>query len=308
MQAWQADTHLGVALTAWPHESALQSQLVYPLQRWLTWLVRRRVPRGATVTFVATVIGASLAYGVVKGGHVPVIIAAFDNARDAAANAAGFRIRSVALSGERHVSREEVLATAGVTGTSSLLFLDVDAARERLKTHPWIADATVLKLFPGELQIGIKERAAFALWQKDGRVSVIADDGTVLEPFVNPRLRRLPLVVGAGAEKRAKHFLARLERFPQIGDQVRAVVLIAERRWNLRLRNGLDVKLPEKNVEAALELLMALDRDKKLLSRDIVAVDLRLPDRVVVRLSEGAAAARAEQLKAKTPAKKGGAA
>ena len=45
-----------------------------------------------------------------------------------------------------------------------------------------------------------------------------------------------------------------------------------------------------------------------LLSRDIVAIDLRLPDRVTVQLSEAAAALRAEALKEKKPAKKGGSA
>ena len=128
--------------------------------------------------------------------------------------------------------------------TTSLLFLDVEQTRERLKTNPWIADATVLKLYPGELQIGIKEREAFALWQKDGRVSVIADDGTVLEPYVAPRLIELPLVVGRGAETRAKEFLALLDRYPDLRASVRATVLVGERRWNLRLKNGIDVRLP----------------------------------------------------------------
>ena len=59
---------------------------------------------------------------------------------------------------------------------------------------------------------------------------------------------------------------------------------MAERRWNLRLTNGLDVRLPEAGVEQALERLVALDREKKLLSRDITSVDLRLPDRVTVPL------------------------
>ena len=107
-----------------------------------------------------------------------------------------------------------MLAAARVTGRSSLLFLDADATRERLKANSWIADATVRKLLPGQLQIEIKEREPFALWQKDRRVSVIADDGTVLEGFVAPQLLTLPLVVGRGAETRAKDFLALLDRFP----------------------------------------------------------------------------------------------
>jgi cell division protein FtsQ len=50
---------------------------------------------------------------------------------------------------------------------------------------------------------------------------------------------------------------------------------------------------------------VALDREKKILSRDILAIDLRLPDRVTVRLSDAAAAAREEALKDKKK-KKGG--
>src|SRR6266849_1218765 len=274
------------------------------LQRW-SLLLSTRLPRGAGVMATAAVIVASIAYGTVKGDHVPTVITALKDARDAAANAAGLRIVSIALAGNHHVSREEVLAIAGVTGTTSLLFLDVEQARERLKTNPWIADATVLKLYPGELQIGIKEREAFALWQKEGVVSVIADDGTVLEPYVVPRLNQLPLVVGSGAQTRAKEFLALLDRYPALRDFVRAAVLVGERRWNLRLENGIDVRLPEADVASALEKLVALDRDKNLITRDIVAIDLRLADRVTVRLSDAAAQARVDALKDK-PKKKGG--
>jgi cell division protein FtsQ len=273
----------------------------------LSSLLNARWPRGVGTAGTVAVILASLAYGSVKGEHVPAVIAALKDARDAAANAAGFRIVSVALAGQHHISREEVLAAAGVTDTTSLLFLDVEQTRERLKSNPWIADATVLKLYPGELQIGIREREAFALWQKDGQVSVIADDGTVLEPYVAPRLIELPLVVGRGAETRAKEFLALLDRHPDLRASVRATVLVGERRWNLRLKNGVDVRLPETDIAPALERLVALDKEKNLTTRDIVAIDLRLPDRVTVRLSEAAAQARIDAAKDKAK-KKGGSA
>jgi cell division protein FtsQ len=243
---------------------------------------------------------------VVRGGHVTVVLAELADARDAVANALGFRITSIALAGQRHITREEILTTAGVTGRTSLLFLDATAARARLKTNPWIAEATVLKLYPGRLHIAITERDAFALWQKSGKVTVIAEDGTVVEPYVAKRFAKLPLVVGPGAELKAKEFLALIDRYPLLRDQLHASTLVAERRWNLQLKNGITVRLPEADVERALELLVQLDRDKKLLSRDVATVDLRLSDRVTVRLSNEAAAAREEQLRPAKPKKKAG--
>src|SRR5579872_7410356 len=276
-------------------------------RRWLARIVRLPPRRGVGIAASLLLVASALSYGVIKGQHLPEVIDWGKDARDAAANSLGFRIAEVSLSGEKEVSREEILATAGVTGRASLLFLDADAARARLMANPWIADAAVLKLYPDRLQITITERHAFALWQKDRHVQVIAADGTVLEPYVENRYLRLPLVVGKGAERQAKEFLAVIDRYPSIRSAVRASILVADRRWNLRLQNGIDVELPETDTAAALERLVVLDRDKKLLSRDIALVDLRLPDRVTVRLSDAAALARDDALKPKKP-KKGGSA
>jgi cell division protein FtsQ len=266
----------------------------------------RLPPPGVGIAASILLLAGTLGYGAIAGGHVTDIVAWLKDARDEAANAAGFRIAAVSLTGSKEISREEILTIAGVTGHVSLLFLDADAARKRLMANPWIADAAVLKLYPDRLQINITERQAFALWQEHGRVSVIADDGTVLEPFVEDRYRGLPLVVGPGAEHEARDFLAVVAHYPDIRSAVYASVLVAQRRWDLRLKSGLDIRLPEDNVAPALDRLVKLDREKKLLSRDIAAVDLRLPDRVTVQLSGAAAQARDEALKEKDKKKKKG--
>ena len=196
-------------------------------RRWLARIVRLPPRRGVGIAASLLLVASALSYGVVKGQHLPDVIDWVKDARDAAANSVGFRIAAISLTGEKEVSREEILATAGVTGRASLLFLDADAARARLMANPWIADAAVLKLYPDRLQITITERHAFALWQKDGRVQVIAADGTVLEPYVERRYVKLPLVVGKGAQRQAKDFLDVLDRYPEIASRVRASILVA---------------------------------------------------------------------------------
>lgn len=265
-----------------------------------------QIPQGAGVAASLLLLGATLSYGAIAGGHVAAVTDWLKAARDNAANALGFRIAAVSVSGGSQVSREQALALAGVTGRSSLLFFNAETARAQLLANPWIADAAVLKLYPDRLLITITERRAFALWQRNGQVNVIADDGTVLQPFVEGRYRALPLVVGSGAERRAKDFIGLLDRFPEIRSALSASVLVAERRWNLRLTNGMDVRLPENDLQAALDRLVKLDRDKKLLSRDVTSIDLRLPDRVTVRLSDAATQVREDALKANAKKKKGG--
>jgi len=113
-------------------------------------------------------------------------------------------------------------------------------------------------------------------------------------------------VVGKGAETRAKDFLALLARYPQVKNLTKAAIFVGERRWNLRLKDGLDIRLPENDVGNALAALSKLDREERLFSRDIVAVDMRLPGRLTVQLSEDAAKAREELFKDKKTKKKAG--
>jgi cell division protein FtsQ len=273
-------------------------------RRWLGAIIALNVPRGLGSSAAALLLLASASYGAVKGGHVQDITAQVEDLCEQAANTAGLGISEIALAGEHEVAREDVLALAGITERSSLLFVDAARMRARLMMNPWIAEATVLKLYPGRLRIDITERKAFALWQAGGLVSLIAADGVVLETYVPQRFATLPQVVGAGAGRAAQDFLSVVARYPDIARLVEASVLVAERRWNLHLKSGVEVLLPEREPERALMTLVDLERAKKLLARDIVAVDLRLPDRVTVRQSDAAAAARDEALKAAEKAKK----
>jgi cell division protein FtsQ len=269
-------------------------------------LLERHLPNRAGVAATVLMLLGSAGFGIVKGGHLEQFTSALSDSRNAIANSAGFRITTVAINGRKQLTQDEVLAIGGVNGRSSLLFLDAATVRDKLRANPWIADATILKLYPGRLQIDIVERSAFALWQQDGRLSVIADDGVVLEPYMSRRFIALPLVVGKGAETRARDFLALLARYPQVHAATKAAVFVGERRWNLRLEDGLDIRLPENDAGKALASLSKLDKEDRLFSRDIVAIDMRLPDRLTVQLSEDAARAREELFKDKKLKKKAG--
>lgn len=281
-----------------------QSGAVRTARRWFNAIIEFPVPRGAGSSAAAMLLLASASYGAVKGDHVADITAQVQDICNQAAIVAGFGITEVALTGQHEVGRDAILESAGVTERSSLLFLDAAKMRAGLLANPWIAEATVLKLYPSRLRIEIKERAPFALWQKAGLISLISADGTVLEPRVPQRFAGLPQLVGAGAEKAGQDFLKILARYPDIAQSVDASVLVAERRWNLHLKGGVDVLLPENDADRALNTLVDLNRNKRLLARDITAVDLRLPDRVIVRQSDAAAAARDEALKAAEKARK----
>jgi cell division protein FtsQ len=267
----------------------------------LAWAIRP----GRGILYAALLLGLTLVYGATKGGHWPQVGAAFFTVPDEIASAVGFKIRRITVDGRHALSDREILDALQFGGGRSLVFLDLDAARRRLLANPLVRTATLRKLYPGELEIHVAERDAYALWQRDGKFFVIAADGTTIMP-ADGRFPHLPLIVGLGADSHAHEIFAALDQVPTLKARVYAAVRVGDRRWNLRLDNGVTVKLPNTDFDRALHQVADLDVSDKLLERDITEIDLRRQGRLTVRLSDAAAKAEADALAKASKKKKGG--
>ncbi|MGH6853556.1 MAG: cell division protein FtsQ/DivIB [Methylocella sp.] len=268
-------------------------------------ILARLAGPGAGACFSAALLAAAGAYGAVKGGHYAAFVAAEGEPADILAKALGFSIKAVTIAGERNLKEQDILATARIGPRNSLPFLDVAKIRERLKQLPLVKEAAVTKLYPDRVLIEIEERQPFALWQCDGQVQIVAADGVPLAAMRGQRFIHLPFVVGAGANEKLGQYLALLQTAGDLRERIVAGVLVAGRRWTLKMANGIDVLLPETEPEAALARLVDLQRTSHVLDKDILSLDFRQPGRVFARLTEEAAAERAALLTSRTKAKGG---
>jgi cell division protein FtsQ len=273
-------------------------------RRWRIGSLGRALSRVPGLALVALLMGGVVSYGVVRGGHYERMVATSGQPHEIAARLAGLGVGRVTLSGLIDLNEQEVLRASGITPLSALPFIDVAEVRGLIETLPLVKEASVRKLYPNEIVISVTEREAHAIWQNHGELSVIAADGTVIDRTLRDRHQSLPFVVGEGANERLAEYLAILAAAGPLRERIRAGTLVSDRRWTLKLDNGLDVRLPDDDVAGALRRLEKLEREGKILERDVLAIDLRQPDRVTLRLSEEAAAARAELLK-KKPGKGG---
>jgi cell division protein FtsQ len=204
---------------------------------------------------------------------------------------AGLRVEEVLVEGRGETRRDEVLAALGVGRGEPILAFDPWEARAELAKIPWIERVEVERRLPDTIFVRLYERRALALWQRDGRMVVIDDDGHVLtdRPQDLSRFHNLPLVVGAGAEREARALVIALREQPALAERVAAGIWVGARRWDLRLDNGVTVRLPETGVVPALARLAAAQTRSPFLDRDVVAVDLRQTDRLIVQLGPAAA-------------------
>ena len=266
------------------------------------WRVERKAPRGLGLALAGAVLLAAVGVGAVRGGQYDAFVAAEGGLGDFLARQVGLGVKSVTISGIARLDEREVLAIAGISPKNSIPFFDVDAARAKLERAPLVSSVSLRKLYPNRIVIDIVERGPVALWQRDGDVSMVSADGAALDELKDARLNDLPFVVGKGANKRLPEYLGLLDAAQELKAKIEAGVFVSERRWNLRMKTGVDVKLPENDPASAMPALLKLERESRILERDIISLDLRVPGRAFARLTADAADARAEKL---APKKKG---
>jgi cell division protein FtsQ len=217
------------------------------------------------------------------GGYVGLVAERVDKAVGAASVAAGFEIRRVTLKGRRQAALDEINSAIGPVIGRSLLHLDLDAARGRIEELGWVRAASVSRLLPDTVHVSVIERTPAAVWQISGGLFLVDVSGGVIREIGAYEYSSLPLIVGAGAPGAASDLLLALSHYASIREMTSALIRVGERRWNLRLRDGLDIKLPEKELDEALEVLATLHEAHGILDQELEYIDLRDPERMVVR-------------------------
>ena len=247
--------------------------------------------RGKWLLFSVLFLASAVVYGAVIGGQTGRLLNAAATGVEHLAVAAGFGVKRVTVEGQQNATDAAITAALGAGPDTMMLGFDTDAAKKRLEAVPWIRHAQVMRLLPSTLQVVIEERTPYAVWQNKGKTYVVDDQGVVLAPALPQAYPDLPLVVGEGAAKHAAALYAALKPYGDLKRKMLAALRVGDRRWTLKFRSGLEIMLPDDNIDVALKSLTKLEAEHGVLERDIAAVDLRLLDRVTVRLRETADAA-----------------
>ena len=240
----------------------------------------------ACVALVLTIAGGVTWY-VTSGAMTADVQKARAAAFDIAANV-GLRLREVYVSGRVNTDQDALREALGATVGMPIFAIDPSQARSRIESLSWVRRAVVERRLPDELFIHLEERVPLALWQRKGTFVVVDRSGQVVSGARPEDFAGLLLIVGDDAPRHAAKLIAVFQRDPALARRVAAAVRVGGRRWNLRFDNGIDVRMPEEGLAEAWRRLAAFERKNRLLARDISTLDLRMPDRLVVRPAKGA--------------------
>lgn len=199
---------------------------------------------------------------------------------------AGFQVAKVEVQGVRRMDEMPVYNLALDEIDRSMLSVDLAALRARVMTLGWVKDARVTRRLPDTLVIDVVERDPVAVWQHEGKLSLIDVDGVVLQSLDGRAMPDLPLVVGPDANRETRALQSLLDAAPALKPLLSGATWVGKRRWDLRFQSGETLSLPEGPSVAAAALMKFAQMDgvNRLLGRGLVRFDMRDPTRFVLRL------------------------
>jgi cell division protein FtsQ len=201
---------------------------------------------------------------------------------------AGFKVKDILVTGRTQISSDELLSRLSIKENMPIFGVDIAAAQKSLTDITWVKSVSISRRLPDKIVIDLQERKPVALWQYRKKLSVIDQEGVVLTSEGLNAWQQLPLVVGEDAPKHVMELLGLLNAEPAVASQLISATRVGGRRWDLHLKNGISVKLPEQDSELALRTLAAEEEQKNILGRNIVSIDLRQPEKMVVTPVAGA--------------------
>lgn len=256
-----------------------------PKRRWLKPLLA-----GGSVLATISLLGTGL-WWLDREGHIRRAHRLTIESLTAASADLGLVVTDITVEGRKRQEAEALLRALGLNRGDAILAADLEMIRRRLETLPWVSEAIVERRLPGRLHVRLAEREPMALWQRNGQFVLVDRQGAEIGPDLAGEFQHLPVIVGADAPSHAGALFAALSAEPALAPRVKAAVRVGGRRWNVKLddiASGVDVRLPEAQTAAAWTRLARLERDYQLLERNLMMIDLRLPDRLVVGTPEDA--------------------
>jgi cell division protein FtsQ len=200
----------------------------------------------------------------------------------------GLIIDEVVLEGRQQVALEDIQTVTNRVIDEPILHVSLDEIQADLEAMQYIKSANVRRQLPNMLHITIQERRPIALWQYQKLFTLVDADGVLLEsydPIANKdsRYGELLLVVGKDAPQHTRTLINLLVGEPELAKKVQTAIRIGGRRWDIRMQGNVNIMLPEEHPEKAWSKLAKMHREHKLLDKDVISVDLRIPDRMFIK-------------------------
>ena len=255
------------------------------------------VPNEVTAWFAVILIVGLVGAVLGTGGRAQTLGHAVVSFADSRIAGVGISVQNIRLEGVSDVAAPDIKKALNLHRGDPLALMNLSDVQKSVENVGWVKSATVRRQLPGLLVISVVERPRLAVWQYQGKDTVVDDQGQVIPEAHAVNFLNLPLVVGEGANETAADILELMNARPALMQKTYALVRVDTRRWDIHLKNGAIIKLPALDQDQAMARLDTLMTQRRVLDQGFAEINLLDPNALqVVPLESHAASASAPSL------------
>jgi cell division protein FtsQ len=198
----------------------------------------------------------------------------------------GLSLQNVYIEGREKTSPQEILNALHLQRGDYIFKVNLKDSYDHIKKLKWVRSVMIERRLPSTLYIRLVEKKPLAFWQHQHKFYLIDTLGNIICESPRKEFPNFIVVTGENAPKALPQLLGILNQYPTIRDQTCGAMYIGQRRWDLVLKHGMCIKLPETGVDKSCQLLTKLINDKRLDNPAIQEVDLRHNDRIYFYLKD----------------------
>ena len=256
------------------------------MRRLISWIAPKRAAQQSKTDWwhrVKMVSLATLGLGLIStGGMLYVDRARVISELHQLGAEVGLKLRHIQVRGRSHIEKKTLLDTLNLQLNTPIFSVDLHALHRRVSDIGWVRNVVIERRLPGTINIILDERVPVALMQNNSTHQLIDATGAIIDGADSRDFTHLKVVAGDNAATNAASILAALRTEPELFTEVWAISFRSERRWDVHLKNGMEIRLPEADPISAWSRLAVIDREKAITNRDLAVIDMRLPKQVIV--------------------------
>ena len=192
------------------------------------------------------------------------------------------------IDGRHYTSRAELKSVLDVEKDASIFSYDLGEIQSAIAKLPWVKSATVERRLPDTIYVKLQEREPVALYQKDGKLALVDSEGVILSNKNLSNFKNMIVITGESAPQNAPELIGLINAEPELRERIEIARWIGDRRWDIKLKNGITLRLPEEDAGLAIKRLAEAQKNEKVMDRQVEAIDLRDPMRIVIQTAPGA--------------------
>ena len=205
------------------------------------------------------------------------------------------KLKNVKILGIENTKPTEVINIVSGLKETSLSNIDLHEISTQINNIDWIKKSELRKIYPSTLVVKVYEHNPIAIWFNNGNKFLVDDESEIIKELNPNNFKNLKVIAGPNALEDIPEIISMIRNYPEFEKKIKSLLRVGDRRWTVRLHNGITIHLPEKNVANAIEEIEQLDSKHALLSRYVDIIDMRLPDRIDI-MPSGVAMSRSKNI------------